>query len=104
MLENDASYNQKKNCFIYIGIICGHMDLNTPRTFMSLLGGDDEIENIEHSNTSVPTNTHMQYPPRHIPSNYAYPTPYYLNVSTGGSSSSQNAPPYSPTLLPPTST
>jgi len=51
MLENDASYS----------IIFSHMDPNTPRTFIGLLDGNDEIENIERSNKSVSANTHMQY-------------------------------------------
>ena len=42
---------------MYVGIICGHMDLNPLRTFMSLLDGNDEVENVELSNPSVPTNT-----------------------------------------------
>ena len=62
---------------MYVGIICGHMDPNPSRTFMSLLDGDDEIEKVERSNTSVPPNTHMQHPPYHTKPNYSYLPHYY---------------------------
>ena len=39
-------------------------------TFMSSLDGNDEVENVERSNRSVPTNTHLKPPPYHTPPNY----------------------------------
>lgn len=53
------------------------MDPNPPRTFMSLLDGNNEVENVERSNPSVPTNIHLQPPPYHTPPNYPYHPHYY---------------------------
>ena len=77
---------------MYVGVICGHMDLNNPRSFMSLLDGADNLENVS---TNVPTNPHMPYPPP----NYSYPS-FKLTMSSDLGRLSQNVPHYPPYCYP----
>ena len=88
---------------MYVGITFGHMDPKPPGTFMSLLDGNDEVENVERSNPSVPTNIHLQPPPYHTPPNYPYHPHYYhppyypLPPPNYASSASNSTPSSTPT-------
>lgn len=70
---------------------------------MNLLDGDDEVRNVESSNTNAPINTHRQPPPYHTQQNYPYLPPYYhphyfpLPPPTNTSSASNSTPSSTPT-------
>ena len=89
----------QQNCSMYVG---GHVDPNNSCSFISLLDGDRELENVERRETNVPTNPHMPYPPYPPRPNYPYPS-ITQEFQVGGVAQAKTAH-ITPTLLAPTST